>query len=207
MINNIDAQRQAVYSYFIMSVQPEYFLWDVERYHRAIKAGVFTKNDKIELIEGALYPMAPIGPPHAAVVQMLSDQLRELFGSEFLIRTQSPITLPPKSEPEPDIVVAKRRDDAYAHHHPSPKDILVVIEVADSSRERDEQLKLPIYARHEIEEYWLVILEIREYRICTIPHEGSYQKQTVIPFDVGRIYSPKLGRAILIDMSFLSTSS
>ncbi len=190
-----------------MSVQPEYFLWDVERYHRAIKAGVFTKNDKIELIEGALFPMTPIGPPHAAVVQVLSDQLRELFGSEFIIRVQSPITLPPKSEPEPDIVVAKRRDDAYAQRHPTPKDIFVVIEVADSSHERDEQLKLPTYARHGIDEYWLVILEIREFRIYTDPHEGTYRKQTVIPFDLGRINSLSLGREFIIDMSFLPTSN
>lgn len=190
-----------------MSVQPEYFLWDVERYHRAIKAGVFTKNDKIELIEGALLPMSPIGPPHAAVVQMLSDQLRESLGSEFIIRVQSPITLPPKSEPEPDIVVAKRYDDAYAQRHPRPKDNLVVIEVADSSRERDEQLKLPTYARHGIDEYWLVILEIREFHIYTDPHKGTYRKQKVIPFNVGRMHSPSLGREIIIDMSFLPTSS
>lgn len=186
-----------------MSAQPEYFLWDVERYHRAIKAGVFTKYDKIELIEGALLPMPPIGPPHAAVVQMFTDQIRELVGSEFIIRTQSPITLPPKSEPEPDIVVVKWREDAYALRHPEPKDILVVIEVADSSRERDEQLKLPTYARHGIDECWLVVLETREFHIYIDPHEGAYRKQTVFSFDVGRMNSPALGREIVFDMRFL----
>ena len=190
-----------------MSVQPEYFLWDVERYHRAIRAGVFTKTDKIELIEGALIPVPPIGPPHAAVVQMLSDQLRELVGSEFIIRVQSPITLPPRSEPEPDIVIAKRRGDAYTQRHPGPKDILVVIEVADSSLERDEQLKMPTYAHHGIGEYWLVVLETREFRVYTDPRQDTYRAQTVMSFDVGRLNSPAVGREITLDLTFLPTSS
>lgn len=186
-----------------MGAQQEYFIWDVERYHRAIKAGVFTKYDKIELIEGALFPMPPIGPPHAAVVQMLTDQMREFVGSEFIIRIQSPITLPPKSEPEPDIVVAKRRDDAYALRHPEPEDILIVIEVADSSRERDERLKMPTYARHGIGECWLVVLETREFHIYIDPHERGYQKKSVFSFDVGRINSSALGQDITLDLTFL----
>ena len=137
-----------------MSAQPEYFLWDVERYHRAISAGIFTKNDKIELIEGTLVAVPPIGPPHAAVVQMLSDQLREVVGSEFIIRAQSPITLPPKSEPEPDIVIAKRRGDAYAKRHPGAKDILVVIEVTrlpgpSSSEDNSERALMGTHATRD----------------------------------------------------------
>ena len=101
---------------------------------------------------------------------------------------------------------AKRRDDAYAQSHPEANDVLIVIEVADSSRERDERLKLPTYARHGIGEYWLVALETREFHVYTEPYENTYRKHTVVAFDTGSVNSTALDREISIDLTFLRTN-
>jgi Uma2 family endonuclease len=129
----------------------------VEKYDQMIAAGIFTENDAIELIRGEIVPKMPIGRLHAACVKRLNDYLIRNFGDRTTIGVQDPIVLA-DSEPEPDITVLKRRSDFYAAGKPKADDVLLVIEVADSSLEFDRENKLSIYAEAGIAEYWIVNL-------------------------------------------------
>jgi Uma2 family endonuclease len=124
----------------------------VTHYHRMIQAGILGRDDHVELIEGDLIEMAPTGPEHADLVAYLGQCLRTQ--SAFLVREEKPVTLPDHSEPEPDLALVKPR--RYADSHPHPADVVLIIEVADTSLEKDQQVKLPLYARFGIPEVWIV---------------------------------------------------
>jgi Uma2 family endonuclease len=139
------------------------------------EAGVFSPDDRVELIEGEIVEMSPIGEPHAASVDVMAEMLREALGRSVIIRVQNPIVLNDHSEPQPDISVLKRRDDFYRHAHPRTEDVLLVIEVSDSTLEYDRQIKVPLYARAGIPEVWIV--NINEERVETFADVsgGTYQ--------------------------------
>lgn len=132
--------------------------WTVAEYHHHIERGAFRPEDRIELIEGELIDMPPIGPDHAASIDRLNSELNYRLFRKTIVRVQNPITLDDHSEPEPDIVLARWREDFYRHGHPGPEDCLLLIEVADSSLDYDRLVKVPLYARHWIPEVWLIDL-------------------------------------------------
>jgi Uma2 family endonuclease len=182
-----------------MSTQPvRNFAWDVDRYHRAIDSGVFTSDDRIELVEGELIPVPPIGPAHQSVVDELSKRLVIALGDEFRVRTQGLVTLPPTSEPQPDILVA--RAGAYFRTHPGPEDSLIVIEVSDTSRARDESAKLPLYAHHRIPEFWLVDVDAQMLHVYSKPVGDGYAEHVEVRFADGRVSSPTLERQFHFDL-------
>lgn len=150
-----------------------------ERYHSMIRAGQLTENDSIELINGYLVTKMSIGPNHSSVRTRLERLLNRRFGDTWLIRGQEPITIHEYSEPEPDIVVAKFRDDFYAERHPHPEDILLIIEVADTSLSFDRSAKVPLYASCGIAETWLVDLTQREVTAYRRPAGASYAEAQV----------------------------
>ena len=132
------------------------FYWSLERYHAAIKAGVLTENDKVELLFGKLVPKMPIGVSHGKAVKKINRLFnRRLPEDQYTIGVQDPITLIDDSEPEPDLHVAKGPLEAYTQH-PRPADILLVVEVADSTLATDRSVKKLNYAVAGIEEYWIV---------------------------------------------------
>jgi len=141
-------------------------------------AGIFHQNDRVELIEGEIIDMAPIGSNHAGTVNLLSNIVKITVGTQAIISTQNPVVLDSFSEPEPDIAVLKPRDDFYRSSHPGPEDILLIIEVADSSLRYDHKVKIPLYARHAIFEAWLVDLENGQLLIHQNPQAGQYQTIT-----------------------------
>lgn len=112
--------------------------------------------ERIELIEGEIVAMAPIGPTHAGIVDLLADHLREQLGRRAIVRVQNPLRLSPRSEPRPDLVVLRPRPDFYARAHPGSRDALLVVEVAESSLAYDRDVKVPLYARAGIPEGWVV---------------------------------------------------
>lgn len=130
----------------------------VDEYERMGKAGVFPHDKRLELLEGEIYEMSPIGSPHAACVKFLSALLNRLFNGKFIVSTQDPIRLDDFSEPQPDVALLRWRDDYYRHAHPTPADVLLVIEVADSTVESDRSYKMALYAKSGIREAWLVNL-------------------------------------------------
>lgn len=156
-------------------------LFTTTEYHRMIEAGVFDEDDRLELLDGEIIKMAPIGPRHAACVDRLTVFLVTKLKKSAIVRVQNPVELSEYSEPEPDISLLKSRADYYASRHPAPDDILVAIEVADSSVERDRQIKIPAYARSGIVEVWLVDLPADRIEIYTQPDKGFYREVRIVP--------------------------
>jgi Uma2 family endonuclease len=151
------------------------YKFTVEEYGRMGEAGVFSPDVRVELIEGEIVNMSPIGERHAAAVDLVADIARERLGRNVIVRVQNPIRLDDHSEPQPDISILKRRDDFYKHAHPRPEDILLVIEVSDSTLEYDRRVKVPLYARAGIPEVWIVSLADERVEVFADPSGGAYQ--------------------------------
>jgi Uma2 family endonuclease len=174
-----------------MGVQVQRRLFTVEEYHRMAEAGILSEDDRVELIEGELVTMSPIGSRHAACVARLTALLFPV-GGRGILWVQNPIRLGARSEPQPDVALLRYRPDFYASAHPGPEDILLVVEVAETSADADRSLKIPLYARYGIPEAWLVdLLEERieiyrhptpqGYRSLHIAHRGETVSPTALP--------------------------
>jgi len=139
------------------------------------KAGVFSEDDRVELIEGEILKMSPIGSRHAASVKRLNRQLNRLLGDRAIVSIQDPILVNDFSEPEPDVAILRRRDDFYAQSHPSATDALLIIEIADTSVEFDHDIKLPAYARSAVPEVWIVNLPAETVAVHVDLANGVYR--------------------------------
>lgn len=142
----------------------------VTDYCRLGDAGSFGVDDRVELIEGEVIDMAPIGIAHASLVDHLNDLFTRAVGDRAQVRVQNPARLETYSEPQPDLLLLKRRSDFYRTGHPEPADILLVVEVADTSLVYDRDTKIPLYARHGIPEAWLV--DVVGERLTVYQHPG-----------------------------------
>jgi Uma2 family endonuclease len=149
-------------------------------YHRLGEAGVLAEDDRVELLEGQLVDMSPIGPRHALAVDTLHELLVLAVAGQALVRSQNPIVLDDTSEPEPDFTLLRRPWDGYPHEHPRPPDVLLLIEVSDSSLEFDLGAKLELYARAGIREFWVVDLTSNRVRVHRRPRNGSYESITTV---------------------------
>lgn len=171
-------------------------LWTVADFYRMGEVGLFAPDERIELIEGELIDMPPIGSRHANQVDILARLLMRALPDSARMRVQNPVRLSDVSEPQPDIVVARDRD--YSSGHPRPEDILLLIEVADTTLEFDRKVKLPLYARHGIAEVWVLDVQKAELAIWSEPSAGEYVRhttprpdQSVSPGDVARSISAR----------------
>jgi Uma2 family endonuclease len=158
-----------------MSVQIARRSFTVAEYYRMAEAGILSEDDRVELLDGEVIEMSPIGSRHAACVDRLNKCLSGISKQHFIVRVQNPIRLDNYSEPQPDITLLRVRSDFYAEAHPKPDDVSVVIEVADSSVELDRQVKLPLYAQAEIPEFWLANLPNDTVEFYAQPVNGVYQ--------------------------------
>ena len=127
----------------------------LDEYHRLGKLGFFHENDHIELINGEIIEMASKGTAHETCLRNLLRELPKLVGDRATLQSQAPITLPPNSEPEPDFAILQNRDDNYLSSHPKAADVLLVMEVSDSSLDYDQYVKIPLYAKAGIANYWI----------------------------------------------------
>lgn len=150
----------------------------VDEYYRMAEAGILTADDRVELIEGEIIAMSPIGSRHAACVARLVKLLSPT--SDRLLWVQNPIRIDRYSEPEPDVVLLRPQDDFYATGHPTPGDVYLVIEVADTSVEYDRDTKLPLYAAAGIPEYVLINLPKDGIEHYAQPANGRYQFVKII---------------------------
>lgn len=139
-------------------------------------AGVLSENDRVELIEGEIVEMNPIGSRHAACVGRLTKILERQAGDHAIVWVQNPVQISEYSEPLPDVALLKRRDDFYSQANPQPADVLLIIEVADSSVEYDRVVKMPLYAQAGIPEMWLVNLPKDTIEIYTQPLGETYRE-------------------------------
>ncbi|EIC21277.1 hypothetical protein Thi970DRAFT_01472 [Thiorhodovibrio frisius] len=124
------------------------FRLGVDAYHQMIRAGIFDEDDRVELIEGELRAMTPINPDHAGKNKRLNRLLTLRVGDAALVSVQDPLTLAPRSEPEPDLMLLRPRDDFYEGANPTPADTLLVIEICDTSLGYDREVKVPLYAAY-----------------------------------------------------------
>ena len=173
----------------------------VDEYERMGRAGIFGDNARLELLEGEIYEMSPIGSPHAACVKFLGALLNRLFNGKFIVSTQDPIRLNDFSEPQPDIALLRWRDDFYRHAHPTPDDVLLVIEVADSTVETDRSYKMPLYAQAGIAEAWLVNLPEEQVELFAAPANGVYQISRI--FKRGEVVQSQKIKDLAINVSEL----
>lgn len=139
------------------------------------EAGIFHEDDRVELIEGKIIQMAAIGSRHAACVKRLNKLLVREVGDSGVVGAQDPVVLPDISEPEPDLTVLRPRDDFYAAGHPVPEDVLLLIEVSDTSLEYDRDVKVPLYARAGIPEVWIMNLANEKMHVYSQPADGFYR--------------------------------
>ncbi|WP_404785629.1 Uma2 family endonuclease [Altericista sp. CCNU0014] len=158
----------------------------IDEYHQLIQLGFLVeggalrdgKHERIELIRGELMQMATKGIPHTFCTSRLCRLLDRLLEDRAVIRGQEPIALLPNSEPEPDVVIARGRDTDYLAHHPYSEDILLVVEVADSSLDYDRTTKLTLYAESGIANYWIVNLNAQQLERYSQPYptaQGEFQ--------------------------------
>ena len=163
-----------------MTVQPKRKDITVAEYYQMADAGIIKSEDRVELINGEIITMSPIYSPHASVVDTLLELLILKLHSRAIIRCQNPLHLDQRSEPEPDIVIAHYQEDSYQSHHPIPKDVYIVIEVSDSTLQKDRKVKIPLYAKAGIPEYWIINLQDRQIEIHRQPKNGEYHSIQII---------------------------
>ena len=142
--------------------------------YRMLDANVLHEDDRVELIDGELLDMAPIGEDHAATVDVFNNALVLACGDRAIVRVQSPVRLDDLNEPQPDFAVLRLRPDRYRKGHPGPADVLLLVEVADSSLRFDRRVKLPLYARFGIPEVWIADLQRRMLETHRTPVNGVY---------------------------------
>lgn len=157
-----------------MSIQIERRYFKVDEYHRMGEAGVFSEDDRVELVEGEIVEMTPIGRRHASCV----GRLTEIFGgySQAILWVQNPVQLDVYTEVQPDVALLRRREDFYSRSHPTPSDVLLAVEVADTSAAYDREVKLPLYARSGVPEVWLVDLNESAVEVYAAPERGEYRE-------------------------------
>lgn len=128
-------------------------------FERMARAGIFAEDDRVELIDGEVVAMSPTGSRHAAIVKRLNALLNRLVAEQVIVSIQDPIRLTDYTEPQPDIAVLRPREDFYAQGHPAPEDVLLVVEVAETSLAYDLEEKVPRYAQALIPEVWIIDVE------------------------------------------------
>ncbi|MDH3292605.1 MAG: Uma2 family endonuclease [Gemmatimonadota bacterium] len=146
----------------------------VADYHRLAELGILHEDDRVELLNGQVIVMGPIGPRHAGCVDALNRLLSRLVGDFGIVRVRNPVVLGHRAEPEPDLAILRPRADWYRGSHPRPNDVLLVVEVADTSLEYDRDVKLPLYAAASIPEVWLVDLDGERIEAYRAPGSEGY---------------------------------
>ncbi|MGA7730607.1 MAG: Uma2 family endonuclease [Chloroflexia bacterium] len=157
-----------------MAVQIPRRLISIDEYERMIVAGVFPEDDRSELIRGEITEMAPIGLLHASCVSRLTKLLERRVGDAAIIWAQNPIRLVGNSLPQPDVALLKPSSDFYSRTRPAPKDVILLIEVSDTTLNYDTQVKVPLYAEAGIPEVWIVNLQNDVIEAFSSPMAGVY---------------------------------
>lgn len=167
-------------------------------YHKMAEVGILTEEDRVELINGEIIKMSPIGSKHAACVSRLTALLIRALGDMWIVFPQNPIHLSNDSEPEPDIAVLEFKEDYYASELPKPNDVIFVAEVSDTTLAYDREIKLPLYAAAGIPVYWIIDLEARVIEVYEQPKVDTYAKRSIFqPSE--KVILPKVKVSLLVE--------
>ena len=156
---------------------PQPHRYTIADYHRMGEAGIIAPDVRVELIQGEIIDMTPIGSGHAGLVKHLNKIFIQTVGDAVVVGVQDPVVIDDFSEPEPDLALLRFREDFYTKAHPRPADVLLIVEVADTTLQYDREIKLPLYAHAGIPEVWLVDVEAKSVTVYNLPKEGGYTKQ------------------------------
>lgn len=148
--------------------------WSVDEYYRMGEVGLLTEDDRVELIDGEVIQMSPIGSRHAGCINQLNYLLNQQIGNRAIVAVQNPIRFSDNTEPQPDLALLRPRPDFYRTAHLAPADVLLVVEVADRSIGYDRGMKVRLYAEALIPEYWLVDLTTNRIFVFSEPKNGRY---------------------------------
>jgi Uma2 family endonuclease len=144
----------------------------IAEYQRLAELGFLGEDDRVELVRGEIVQMAAKGTAHSALNKRLLRELAKLVGDRATLQSQDPIALPNHSEPEPDLVILKNQPDDYLNGHPTPEDVLLLIEISDSSLSYDQTVKLPLYAEAKISHYWIFNLLDNRLETYSEPYQS-----------------------------------
>ena len=158
-------------------------LLSVAEYHKMAEVGILSRKDKVELILGEIFHKSPIGSKHQAVIDRLNRLLSIRFSDQSILRIQGPVQLGKHSEPEPDLLLLQLAEDFYATQHPQAEEVLLLIEVSDSSAAFDREVKLPLYAQAGIQEYWIIDLNLHHLEVYHSPEGKTYRNKTILSID------------------------
>lgn len=166
-----------------MAVNLERKTWTIGEYEQMIEKGILDEDERVELIRGEIVKMAAIGPRHATCVRRLEELFHELLGRTVVVSGQNPIRLPDNSEPQPELALLKRRNDEYRQQHPQAADVLLLVEVADTTVTSDRDAKVPLYAEAGIAAVWLVDLNANVIEVYSEPVGGRYERVSTVGRD------------------------
>jgi len=152
----------------------------VDDYHRMSETGILAPGTKVELINGEIVDMLPIGFFHSGSVYRLTRWFTEMAKGRWLVASQGPLHLGESDMPEPDVMLLRLSDDDYTTRHPTAEDVYLIIEVSDSSLAFDQNTKLPMYAKAGIEEVWILNAPQKQLEIYRQPHFLGYESKTVL---------------------------
>lgn len=158
-----------------MSVQLLRRKFTIKQYNQMIEAGIFAEDNRVELIRGEIVEMASIGRRHAACVNRLTELFVLRLAQAVIVGVQNPVELEDNSEPQPDIALLRRRADFYEAGHPQVEDVLLLVEVADTTVEFDREVKIPLYAESGISEVWVVDINEQCLEVYRQPAPNGYQ--------------------------------
>jgi Uma2 family endonuclease len=150
------------------------FHWTVDTFYRAVNAGVFDEPKRLELVNGDLWEKEPLNPPHASGIRRSGRLLSRLLEPAFLVDVEKPVHLTNDGEPVPDICVLIGTPEDYDHRHPTQVDVRLLLEVADTSADRDTGEKALLYAQAGIEDYWVMLINPRELMVFRNPTPDGY---------------------------------
>jgi Uma2 family endonuclease len=174
---------------------------DVDAYYRMAEAGILSDPHRVELIDGEIIDMAAIGSPHAAITNRLARLFTRASSDEVaLVSVQSPLRLDAYNEPEPDLMLLRPRPDGYREGHPGAADVLLLIEVSETSLAYDRSTKLALYARFGVPEVWIVDLFGAAVEVCREPKEGVYASRERL---TSGVLAPALVPGVTIDVAGL----
>lgn len=151
-----------------------------DEYHQMADAGILTEDDRVELIDGEIVQMVPIGSHHGGGVNRVNRIFSHQFANSAVVSVQNPVRLNDFAEPQPDVALLRLRDDLYTLSHPTPGDVLLIVEVADTSVDTGRQVKVPLYARSGIPEVWLVDLNSATVTEYSDPTPGGCRSARVL---------------------------
>jgi len=154
--------------------------FSVKEYYRMAETGVLKPDARVELLNGEIIDMSPIGPFHGGVVKRLIDLFTQASKGRWWVCVQDPVHLDDHSEPEPDLMLLKRDPGSYTSRHPEPEDVYLLVEVSDASLATDREEKLPIYSRAGIAEVWIVNLVDLTVEVYRESHFTGYGSKTIL---------------------------